>query len=62
MKTFILTVLAGIAAANTNADDTTGIFGNKDQWKTGIVPIKAESNGAEDSDMFYWLFNSRQET
>jgi hypothetical protein len=62
MKNFILACIAGIAAANTNADDPTGIFGDKDQWKTGIIPIKAESNGPESSDMFYWLFNSRQET
>jgi hypothetical protein len=39
---FCLAAAALIAAvsANTNADDTTGIFGSAEQWKTGIIPIE----------------------
>jgi cathepsin A (carboxypeptidase C) len=37
-------------------DDTTGIFGNSDQWKTGLVSIDKRD------DMFYWFFESRQES
>ena len=39
MKSLIICALAGIALANTNADDTTGIFGNAEQWKTGYVTV-----------------------
>lgn len=49
-------MLAAYVAANTNADDTTGIFGNDDQWVSGLVNVDKHD------DIFYWLFNSRQET
>lgn len=51
MKSFILSAIAGIALANSNADDTTGIFGNSDQWKTGFVTVDSH-----DDDLFYWVF------
>lgn len=53
---FILSALAAIAAANTNADDTTGIFPNTEAWKTGLVNIDNHD------DIFYWMFQSRKET
>jgi len=51
---FILAALAGIALANTNADDVDNIFGDADQWKTGFVTVDDHSD-----DLFYWLFESR---
>lgn len=51
----IIALLATYAAANTNADDTTGIFGDSEQWVTGLVPIDKRD------DMFYWLFQSRKD-
>ena len=53
-KTFALACLATAALANTNADDTTGIFGNAEQWKTGTVSVDSF-----DDDIFYWMFESR---
>jgi len=50
-----LAALTALTTANTNRDDTTGIFGTVEQWKTGIIPIK-------DDDMFYWVFESRSDT
>ena len=55
-KTFALACLAAGAVANTNADDTTGIFPGDDQWKTGTVSIDSF-----DDDIFYWMFESRAE-
>ena len=55
MKNLALFALAGIAAANTNADDTKGIFNTDDQWKTGLVTVDEH-----DDDIFYWVFQSRQ--
>jgi len=54
MKYSALVALAGIAAANTNADDATHIFNTDDQWKTGTVNIDSF-----DDDIFYWVFQSR---
>jgi cathepsin A (carboxypeptidase C) len=51
---FILAAVAGIALANTNADDVDNIFGNSDQWKTGFVTVDDHSD-----DLFYWFFESR---
>ena len=51
MKNLALFALAGIAAANTNADDTKGIFKTDDQWKTGFVTVDDH-----DDDIFYWAF------
>jgi cathepsin A (carboxypeptidase C) len=45
---------AFVAQANTNADDTTGIFPGDDQWKTGTVSIDSFKD-----DIFYWMFESR---
>ena len=50
-----LALFATTAYANTNADDTTGIFGNAEQWKTGTVSIDTH-----DDDIFYWMFQSRE--
>ena len=55
MKNLALFALAGIAAANTNADDTKGIFNTADQWKTGTVVVDEHAD-----DIFYWAFQSRQ--
>lgn len=52
----ITAALAALASANSNADDDLGIFGDSDQWISGIVDIDNRS------DIFYWLFDSRQET
>jgi len=49
----IVACLAALATANTNADDVNNIFGDAEQWKTGIVPIDKHD------DMFYWMFQSR---
>jgi carboxypeptidase C (cathepsin A) len=57
MKAFITTCLAAFVAANTNADDTTGIFPGTDQWKTGLITIDKAND-----DIFYWVFQSRQDT
>ena len=46
-----------VVHANTNADDTAGIFGQKDDWETGFIPIDTDS---QDHDIFYWLIKSRQ--
>jgi len=54
MFTKTLAFFAATAYANSNADDTTGIFPGDDQWKTGTVGI--DSHG---DDMFYWMFDSR---
>uniref|UniRef100_A0A7S3I0W3 Carboxypeptidase n=2 Tax=Choreotrichia TaxID=141411 RepID=A0A7S3I0W3_9SPIT len=51
-----LALFACVAYANTNADDTTGIFGDAEQWKTGFVTV----DKFED-DIFYWMFESRSE-
>jgi len=56
MRSFIALALTAITTANTNADDTTGIFGDSDQWKSGIVPVDRLD------DIFYWMFQSRRET
>jgi carboxypeptidase C (cathepsin A) len=50
-KTFALACLTTAALANSNADDTTGIFGNAEQWKTGTVVIDDFKD-----DIFYWMF------
>jgi cathepsin A (carboxypeptidase C) len=58
MKTFIASsALVAAALANTNKDDTTGIFGDADQWKTGLITIEKGALGED--DMFYWAFESR---
>ena len=49
-----IALLAGMAAANTNADDTNKIFDTDDQWKTGLVNIDSFND-----DIFYWVFQSR---
>ena len=55
MKSFTaIALLAGLAAANTNADDTNKIFNTDDQWKTGFVNIDSFND-----DIFYWVFQSR---
>ena len=51
MKFFITSMIAAIASANSNADDTTGIFGNDELWKTGTVKIDKVGD-----DIFYWMF------
>ena len=56
MKTFAIAALATLALANSNADDTTGIFPGDDQWKTGTVTIDEHND-----DIFYWVFQSRSE-
>lgn len=53
-KTLALFAIATVASANTNADDTTGIFGDAEKWTTGFVSIDDNKD-----DMFYWLFDSR---
>lgn len=50
-----LSLFAAVAYANTNADDTTGIFGDAEQWKTGFVTVDSYGD-----DIFYWAFESRQ--
>lgn len=50
-----LALFAATAYANTNADDTTGIFGDAEQWKTGTVSIDSYND-----DIFYWMFQSRE--
>ena len=55
MKHLIALALAGIVAANTNADDTKNIFNTDDKWKTGFVNIDTHND-----DIFYWVFQSRQ--
>jgi len=35
--TFTLAAIAAVVTANDNSDDTTGIFGDADQWKSGYV-------------------------
>jgi carboxypeptidase C (cathepsin A) len=57
MKFVVATLIAAFASANSNIDDTTGIFGNAEQWKTGTVKIDKLND-----DIFYWMFDSRQET
>lgn len=52
-----LALFAATAYANTNADDTTGIFPGNEQWKTGFVSIDSFND-----DIFYWMFQSRQDT
>jgi len=52
----VAAMLAAYVSANSNADDTTGIFGNDEQWKSGLVKIDKLD------DIFYWMFSSRQET
>jgi len=52
LKTFSAALLAGISFANSNIDDTTGIFGNEDQWISGLVTLPEHKK----DDMFYWLF------
>jgi len=52
-----LAIFAATVYANSNVDDTTGIFPGEDQWKTGTVSIDNH-----DDDIFYWMFQSRQET
>jgi len=49
-----LALIAATAYANTNADDTAGLFPGADQWKTGLVSIDGHND-----DMFYWVFQSR---
>ena len=49
-----LALFAVSAYANSNVDDTTGIFPGNDLWKTGTVSIDTY-----DDDMFYWVFQSR---
>ena len=56
MFTKALALFATVAYANTNADDTTGIFGNAEQWKTGFVTVDSYKD-----DIFYWMFQSRSE-
>ena len=56
MQSFIIASLTAIVTANTNADDHLNIFGDSDQWKTGLVDIH------DKDDIFYWMFKSRQET
>ncbi len=51
-----LAFVASVAYANTNADDTTGIFGDAEQWKTGTVSVDSFGD-----DIFYWMFQSRSE-
>jgi len=58
MKTaFGAAVFFAVAAANDNSNDTTGIFGDSDQWKTGLIGINRDDTFK--NDMFYWLFDSR---
>ena len=52
-KTFAIASLAAVAFANTNKDDTTGIFPGDEQWKSGHISISSNS------DIFYWGFESR---
>jgi len=53
MKNFVLpAVISALAAANSNVDDDLGIFGDTDQWRTGIVDIDKRS------DIFYWMLIS----
>jgi cathepsin A (carboxypeptidase C) len=52
-----VSMLFALVAANSNADDTNGIFGNTEQWRSGLVNIDKMGD-----DIFYWLFQSRQET
>ena len=47
--------LVGMAMANTNADDTNKIFGDSDQWVSGIVTLPEHKS----DDIFYWMFESR---
>lgn len=54
--TLAVAIVLGYAAANSNVDDTTGIFGESEQWKSGLVSID------KIDDIFYWLFQSRQES
>jgi len=56
ISVLISACLVAIASANSNKDDTTGIFGESDQWRTGLVSIDKRD------DMFYWFFESRQES
>ena len=49
----ILAIFAGLARANTQEDDTAGIFGSENEWKTGYVTV-----GGDDDEMFYWLIRS----
>jgi len=56
MKYFGVLALAGLAAANTNADDTKHIFDTDDQWKTGFVTVDSHND-----DIFYWAFESRSD-
>ena len=49
----IAALLATYAAANSNADDVNNIFGDSEQWVSGLVSIDKRD------DMFYWLFQSR---
>lgn len=56
MKFVLAAIIAAFASANSNVDDTTGIFGNAEQWKTGIVPVDRID------DIFYWIFQSRRDT
>ena len=54
--TLAASILAACAMANSNADDVNGIFGDSEQWKTGLVKVDRLD------DIFYWVFQSRQET
>ena len=60
MKTFFASLaLFGAAIANSNKDDTTGIFGDADQWKSGLITIETDAIGTD--DIFYWAFESRND-
>lgn len=52
----ILASLAFFAQANTQADDTSGIFIGNNTWETGFIEVDSPEN-----DIFYWLLNSRQD-
>ena len=49
----ILAILASLVRANTHEDDTAGIFGSENEWKTGYVTVDGN-----DDEMFYWLIRS----
>ena len=53
---FATAAIAAIAAANSNSDDTKGIFGTDEQWKTGFVTIDSHKD-----DIFYWFYESRND-
>ena len=49
----ILAIFAGLARANTQEDDTAGIFGSDNEWKTGYVAVDENQD-----EIFYWLIRS----